>query len=222
MPQTDMIVTLLFGLMLAQLCWFSVVLARRGLFASLILRANYPLIGIWVLLWPMYEETRLVPAGIMLMVLALILAMTVNRPFFTTLRRAWCEEGEYPWAMTMFILSLAITAGVFTDYPAFGFGAALSLCLALPLSQWLDRAGIMRLGFAANPQQTLPSHLSLIIAIIIACGWSLHVYRQIGWMESFTATALAGLAASAAVALVAAPYNMPLMVTAIAGVLWAL
>jgi hypothetical protein len=222
MPTSDIIFTLLFALGLFQLCWFSVMFARRGLYASLILRASYPLAGIWVLMWPLYADVRLIFAGITLIAIMVALAILVDRPFFSDLRRAWSEGDGRPWPMIMFAIALGIAAGFMADYPAFGFGAALSLCLAIPFSQWIDKAGFMRLGFAANPQQTLPAHLALVVTIIITCGWSLHVYRQIGWMESLTATALAGFAASVAVALIATPFHMPVMVAAIASVLWLL
>ncbi len=60
------------------------------------------------------------------------------------------------------------------------------------------------------------------MATIITCGWSLHAYHQIGWLESLTATALAGLAASALRALVPYPLQPPFITAAIGGVLWAL
>jgi len=124
--------------------------------------------------------------------------------------------------MFMFILALALAAGVIGDDPEFGFGAALGLCLGMPLAHWLDRPGWATLHFPANPGQTLIGHLGLILTFIIACGWSLHIYVQVGWLDSILATTLAAICASMARAVVPHPFNLPVIVTTVAGVLWAL
>ncbi len=222
MPQVDLILTILFAIGLVQLCWLSVMATRRGIPSSLIIRAIWSFSGIWVLCWPLYRQTVSLFYAIGLLAAVIVLAATVRRPAFGHLRQAWSDGMGAPWPMFMFMLALSIAAAFSGDFPEFGFGAALSLCLGMPLAHWLDRAGRLTLYFPANPVQTLPGHLGLIITVVIACDWSLHIYHQVGWMESLTATALAGIAASMARAIIRYPFNSPAITLAIAGVLWAL
>jgi len=218
----DAILTLLFAIGLFQGCWLSTMAARRGAPSSLIVRAMMSLTGIWVVFWPLYVSpwSRLV--ALMLFLLVILVAGWTKTPAMRALGRAWSAGFRRPWPMLTFVAALAIAAAWSFRFPEFGFGAALAVCLGLPLAHGLDRPGWLRLGFPANPDQTLPGHLGLIAATIVTCGWSLHAWRQIGWMESLTATALAGIAASALRAWIPQPFQPPFIATAIGGILWAL
>ncbi|MDQ6957694.1 MAG: hypothetical protein Q9M24_01130 [Mariprofundaceae bacterium] len=222
MPRLDIIITFLFAIGLGQGCWLTSLAARYGVPSSLILRALWSLTGIWVLFWPAYKNTTSIFAAIGLFVIVILLVSSIRHPAFNRIRLAWSDNMAWPWPMLMFTAALALAATFSTPFPEFGFGAALSVCLGLPLAHWLDRSGKFKLKFPANPAQTLPGHLSLIATVMITCGWSLHVFHQIGWFESLTATALAGIAASATRALIPHPFNLPGIATAIGGVLWIL
>ena len=222
MNRLDAMLTLLFAIGLFQGCWLSVMAARRGAPSSLILRAIWSLTGIWVVFWPLYVSpwSRVLALGLFLAVT--LAAGWSRRPASRALGEAWSDGFGRPWPMLAFIAALATAAAWSFRFPEFGFGAALAVCLGLPLAHGLDRAGILRLGFPANPSQTLPGHLGLVAATAITCGWSLHAWHQIGWLESLTATLLAGLAASALRALIIHPFQPPFIAAAIGGVLWAL
>jgi len=222
MPQLDIIITLLFAIGLGQGCWLTLMAAERGVPSSLILRALWSFTGVWVLFWPVYKNTTSIFAAMILFAVIIILISSIRRPIFHRIKLAWSDGMSWPWPMMMFLTALAIAAAFSTQFPEFGFGAALSICLGLPLAHWLDRSGRFKLQFPANPEQTLSGHLGLIVTVIITCGWSLHVFHQIGWFESLTATALAGLASSVARALVPHPFNLPGIATAVGGVLWVL
>jgi len=222
MSQLDIILTVLFAIGLLQMCWLSVMAVRRHVPSSLIIRALWSLSGIWVLSWPLYKTSASAFIAITMLALATLLSLFLKGPFFSQLRQAWSDTADFPWPMAMFTAALAVAGAFFIVFPEFGFGAGLSLCLGLPLAHWLDRAGVLQLKFPANPNQTLPGHLGLIATVIISCGWSLHVYHQIGWIESLTATALAGSAASMIRALLPHPFNLPAIAAVIGGVLWAL
>ena len=222
MQQLDIAITALFALGLLQAGWLSIAASRRGAPSSLLIRAVWSLSSIWVLLWPLYASLPALYTAIGLFALTVSLPVLFRAAACRQLVLAWSDGAQLPWPMWMFVLALTGAAMQFSYYPEFGFGAALSLCLGLPLAHWWDRAGRLRLLFPANPGQTLPGHISLIITVVICCGWSLHVYQQIGWFESLTATLLAGAAASAARGLIPHPFNVPVIALAIGGVLWLL
>ncbi|OIQ01418.1 MAG: hypothetical protein COS82_02370 [Zetaproteobacteria bacterium CG06_land_8_20_14_3_00_59_53] len=222
MQSLDIAMTALFGVGLLQAGWLSVAAVRRGAPSSLIIRGVWSLTGIWVLLWPVYTTPYALFAAIGLFALTALLPAFIKADACRSLLQAWSDDEPLPWPMWMFVLALAGSAVQFTYYPEFGFGTALSLCLGLPLAHWWDRSGRMRLSFPANPGQTLPGHISLILTVVICCGWGLNVYQQIGWFESLTATLLAGCAASAARGLILHPFNVPVVALAIGSVLWLL
>jgi len=222
MHSLDIVMTVLFGVGLLQAGWLSVAAVRRGAPSSLIIRGVWSLSSIWVLLWPLYTSSYALFAAIALFALIVSLPGVVKSESFRALRLAWSDDASLPWPMWMFVLALGGAAAQFSYHPEFGFGAALSLCLGLPLAHWWDRSGRMRLNFPANPAQTLPGHISLILTVVICCGWGLNVYQQIGWFESLTATLLAGCAASAARGLIRHPFNVPVVAAAIGSVLWLL
>ena len=62
----------------------------------------------------------------------------------------------------------------------------------------------------------------LIVLASLTCGWSLLVFHNLGWRNIIIATTLAGMAASAARALVPAPLDRPVMAAAMAATLWSL
>jgi len=209
MPQLDIIITMLFAIGLLQGCWLSLIAARHHVPSSLILRALWSLTGIWVLFWPVYKQTVSIFAAISLFVIAILLVSSIRRPSPEQIKQAWSDGMSWPWPMVMFVTALGIATSFSMPFPEFGFGAALSICLGLPLAHWLDRPGKLKLEFPANPMQTLPGHLGLITTVMITCGWSLHVFHQVGWFESLTATALAGITASMVRAMVPHPFNLP-------------
>lgn len=222
MQSLDIAMTALFGIGLFQAAWLSLAAARRGAASSLIIRGVWSLTGIWVLLWPLYSTPLALFAAIGLFALTVVLPVLLRADACKRVVHAWSDDASLPWPMWMFVLALAGAAAQFSYYPEFGFGTALSLCLGLPLAHWWDRSGRMRLNFPANPGQTLPGHVSLILTVVICCGWGLNVYQQIGWFESLTATLLAGCAASAARGLIRHPFNVPAVALAIGSVLWLL
>lgn len=222
MHSLDIALTALFAVGLLQASWLSLAAIRRGVPSSLLIRGVWSLSSIWVLLWPLYTSIAALLVAIGIFALTASLPIWFKAPACRQLVVAWSDGASRPWPMWMFVLALTGAAIQFSYYPEFGFGTALSLCLGLPLAHWLDRTGRMSLHFPANPGQTLPGHISLIITVVICCGWSLHVYQQIGWFESLTATLLVGCAASAARGLIAHPFNVPVIALAIGGVLWLL
>jgi len=222
MHQLDIVLTIFFAIGLLQAGWLSVAGVRRGIPSSLLIRAVWALTAIWVLLWPVYHALAALFFAIFLFATTALLPLWLKPDACRSLLLAWSDGARLPWPMLMFVLALLLAAIQFSFYPELGFGVALSLCLGLPLAHWLDRAGRFKLNFPANPAQTLPGHLSLIITVVICCGWSLHVYQQVGWFESLTATLLAGIAASAMRGLIHHPFNVPFIAVAIGGVLWML
>ncbi len=222
MHQLDIFLTLFFVIGLLQAGWLSVAGIRRGVPSSLLIRAVWSLTGIWVLFWPLYHQPLALFAAIALFAITVTVPVFLKRNVCRMLMLAWSDGASKPWPMWMFVTALLLAALQFSSYPELGFGVALSLCLGLPLAHWLDRAGYFVIRFPANPAQTLPGHIGLICTVVICCGWSLHVYQQVGWFESLTATLLAGCVASAARGLVHHPFNVPFIALAIGGVLWML
>lgn len=222
MRDADISLTLLFAIGLLQSAWLCVAGARRGVPSSLLIRAVWSLTGIWVLLWPLYRNPAWLFAALALMLLTSVAPLWLRADACRSLATAWSDHQGAPWPMWMFVVALSLAGVEFTWYPEFGFGAALSLCLGLPLAHWLDRGARGVLHFPANPGQTWPGHIGLMVVIVICCGWSLHVFHQSGWFETLTATLLAACAASAARGLIPHPFNVPLVAAATGGVLWAL
>ncbi|MDQ6987320.1 MAG: hypothetical protein Q9M25_05915 [Mariprofundaceae bacterium] len=222
MHQLDIVLTVFFTIGLLQAGWLSVAGVRRGIPSSLLIRAVWALTAIWVLLWPVYHAVAALFAALVIFAMTVLLALWLKADVCRLLVLAWADGARLPWPMLMFVLALSLAAMLFSFYPELGFGVALSFCLGLPLAHWLDRLARLKLHFPANPAQTLPGHLGLIVTVVICCGWSLHVYQQVGWFESLTATLLAGIAASAARGLIVHPFNVPFVAAAIGSVLWML
>lgn len=227
---TDLILTLLVGLGLAQLAWFSVMLLRRGMPPASLQHALPPMLALWILFWPVYRDPRWIWAGVVMLLLLSLAARFIRRPFWQHLRRAWTEQAadptrESPRALPPMLpplLALAVAAGWFQSIPEFGFGLALSLCLGVPVAYWLDRAGYLRLGFPAHPEQTLAGHVAfMLVAALVLC-WSLHVYHGTPWQPLLIATLIAAMAGSATRALVPGQWHLPAAMLSMGLTMWLL
>jgi len=214
--------TLLFCIGLAQFAWLSVMLHRQGVSASHILPSMPPLFAIWVLFWPVYVHAESILLAICLLTLCIALASTIRHPWFSALKSSWSDHEHGLLSLAMFTLALGIAALANLAAPEFGFGIALTLCLGISAANLLDRTGIACLGIPANPGQTLPGHLALIVTASLICGWSLLIFHDLGWSHVILATTLAGITASAIRAMIPTPVNLPLIAAAMAATLWAL
>lgn len=226
--ESDLVITGLFAVGWLQLMWLTVVLLRKGIAPSTIRQVIYPLCGIWSLLWPAYENPLWISIGLALLPITALLAWQYSsQPFWRHLRMAWSEpiEGGKPPRMlplASLLIAMAVAAWVFQRIPEFGLGLALSIFFAFPLADMLDRSGQIKLGFPLHPQQTLPGHLALIMAVGIMAGWGLHLYHGLDWRHILTATLLAGMAASLFRALTPQHWNLPIATIGMATVLWLL
>ncbi|MDQ6989817.1 MAG: hypothetical protein Q9M19_08035 [Mariprofundaceae bacterium] len=222
----DMLLSALFIIGLFQLFWLSVVLVRKGLNPSLIRLCLTVLFSIWLLMWPAYEDSRVILASLALLVLPIILSFRQNKPYARHLKLAWhsVPQGSSepaPWLMVL--LSLWIAAQLFHYAPELGLGVALSLSVGWSLAELLDKSKRgLRLGLKMHPRQTLAGHLFLVLVVSFACVWSLQLYHGLPWQQFYVATMIAGLMASAVRALLMKGWNMPLSVLAMSAVLWLL
>ena len=204
--------------------WFSVMLLRRGIAMAMIQQAITPLLSIWALMWPVYVDKRWLWSELLLLFVLAILCSQLRSPFWQQLRQIWSAGFNHPappmhariplLPLTHLLLGLGISGLWFQYIPEFGFGLALCLCLAFPAAFWVDhpaihRQKLLRLGFPAHPEQTLGSHLVLIIASTALLSWSLHVYHGTAWQSLFIATLITALVASLCRALVPGQWNMP-------------
>lgn len=228
----DLALTGIVAIGMVQVAWLSVALFRRRVSRDVIQKSMQPLFAIWIVMWPVYHDPRWIWAGIGTLACFVLLPLLLRRPFWRDLRRTWAAPAsptDYRlkkpipfWPFAFFVATLAIAASLFQSIPEFGLGIALTICLAQPAAAWLDHFGLLTLGFPAHPQQTLPGHLVLVLAAAGLCSWSVHVYHGIDWQPLFLATAVAGIAASIARALVPGGWNQPAMAAAMGVVLWLL
>jgi len=222
----DLILSAMFTIGLFQFFWLTVVFARKGINPSSIRLFMIPLLGIWVLVWPAYQNTTMPMISLTLLIFPLLLAWRSNSPFARHLRLCWHTSPKQirqptPWLTIMF--SFIISAFLFSLAPELGLGVGLSLCLAWSAAELLDRQGSgMRLGLSGNPLQTLASHLVLVLGSSLVCAWSLQLYHSIGWQQFIVATLIAGLIASIIRALIAQGWNMPLSMLGMSLTLWLL
>ncbi|WP_167631228.1 hypothetical protein [Mariprofundus ferrooxydans] len=233
----DIVLNALFAVGILQLAWFSVMLLRRGVPPASIQHAVMPLLTIWILMWPVYSDSRSLWIGLVTLIFTSALAASLNAPFWQHLRLAWTAKPlevemriyqgivlpplAYP-IMTLFIASIW-----FRNIPEFGFGLALCLCLAFPAAYWTDYLGqrmprLLKLGFPAHPEQTLVGHLVLIIICIVLLCWSLHIYHGTDWQALFIATLITALTASATRALIPGQWYAPAAVLSMGFVMWVL
>jgi len=225
--QIDIIITVLFFIGLSQLVWLSVMLLRRDIASTTLCAALLPMISIWVLLWPLYEHPIWLWAGIMLLGLPILLAFTINTPFWQHLRIAWSgtgykEASPQMWPLLSLIAALAIAAAFFQRSPEFGLGIGLTVCLAFPAADLLDRGRYMQLGFPRHPEQTLIGHIGLIFSTTLLCGWAIHLYHGIEWQRLFIAMLLVGFAASVTRAFLPTHFTLPLATLGMGVTLWLL
>ena len=225
--QIDIMITALFFVGLVQLAWLSVMLLRRNIPSATLSASLPPMISIWVLLWPLYEHPIWLWAGIMLLALPLLLAFTANTLFWQHLRIAWSgrfyrEESPRMWPLLSLIAALAIAAGFFQRLPEFGLGIGLTVCLAFPAADLLDRSRYIQLGFPQHPEQTLIGHIGLVFSTTLLCGWAIHLYHGVEWQRLFIATLLVGIAASVSRAFLPTHAMLPLATLGMGVMLWLL
>jgi len=233
----DIVLNALFAVGILQLAWFSVMLLRRGIPPISIQHAMMPLLTVWILMWPVYSDSRSLWIGLVALIFTSALTASLNAPFWQHLRLAWTAKPlevemriyqgivlpplAYP-IMTLFIASIW-----FRNIPEFGFGLALCLCLAFPAAYWTDHLGqriprMLKLGFPAHPEQTLAGHLVLIIICIVLLCWSLHIYHGTDWQALFIATLITALTGSATRALIPGQWYAPTAVLSMGFVMWVL
>lgn len=221
------LITALLAIGLGQLAWLSIMLLRRGAEPTVIWQMIVPLISIWVLMWPIYDDPLQLWSGIFLLGLPVLLCYMGNAAFLRQLRIAWSgvnrpESPPHMWPPVSLIAALSIAAALFYRAPEFGLGVALSICLAFPAASLLDYTRIMKLGLALNPRQTLVGHLALILFVALFCSWSLHIYHGIVISQVLVASVITGITASLVHALTPAGWNLPLAALTMGTTLWLL
>jgi len=229
--QADILLNLLILIGSLQIAWFSVMLLRRGVRPTTIQSMIPPLYAVWVLMWPVYSSGLWVWLGLALLALPTLLATFLKRPFWQSLRRAWStpphRRGMLPEPMYLLpvfnlLAALTIAAAWFQQIPEFGFGLALSLCLAFPAADLADRSGKISLKFPAHPEQTLPGHIVLIVTSALLIAWSLHVYHGIDWRPLLIASLIAGITGSVVRAIIPGGLNHTLALLCMGAALWLL
>lgn len=222
----DHMMSLFFILGLAQLMYISVMFAKRGIAPKLIWQSSMPLFAIWVLAWPIYTQTIWLWFPIGIFIIVAILSHTRKRLFWQYTHAIWGgflkQKRSLPWHILSFTLTLAIAIAFFQNIPEFGFGLALTTCLAFPLAALFDRIHYMKLGFSLHPEQTLLGHLALIISSAFLCAWSVHLYHGINWQQLLIATLIAGMAASLCRALLPRHWSQPAAILTMGWILWLL
>ncbi|MDQ7003489.1 MAG: hypothetical protein Q9N67_00605 [Ghiorsea sp.] len=218
--------TALFTIGFFQYLWLSVVFVRKGFAPSTIRLAMLPLLSIWVLIWPAYDNTHLPLYTLALFFAPITLAKLNSIPFARHLKLCWHAlppKTQQPSPWLMLIITLWICAQLFALAPELGFGLALSFTLAWHLADIIDRLGQgLHLGLPKNPQQTLAAHLLFVLFTSFFCSWSLQLYHDIPWHQFFITTTIVGLFGSMIRALIATGWNMPLTFLAMSFALWLL
>jgi len=234
---SDVVLSILVSLGIVQLSWFSVMLARKNVPALALQHSLTPLLSLWVLMWPVYIDSRWLWFGWIVLCVMSLLSNQLRSPFWRQLQYIWTvresntEHEIHPeiqlLPLTQLIMALMF-AGIWFQYiPEFGFGLALCLCLAFPAAYWMDDPAIHRghfraLGFPAHPQQTLASHLLLICIATVLLSWSLHVYHGTDWPSLFIATLITAMTASVTRALIPGQWNTPAAMLSMGFVMWLL
>ncbi|MDQ6991121.1 MAG: hypothetical protein Q9M11_05255 [Mariprofundaceae bacterium] len=213
-------INILFIIGLGQMTWLSSMLLRRGLERDMLWQATAPLLSIWVLIWPVYSISWSIWLPIYILGIVLLLIYSIAKPFCLTMRVIWGKP--YPLPMLSLTISLSIAMAFFQYMPEFGLALGLTLCLAFPLADLLDRIPNQTLGFPFHPQQTLLGHLGLLIASTFLCSWSIHLYHPMNWQLLMMATLIAAIAASLLRALCPKFWNLPLSTLAMGWILWLL
>ncbi|MFQ5518643.1 MAG: hypothetical protein ACE5E3_01440 [Mariprofundus sp.] len=234
---SDLVLSALIALGMLQLAWFSVMILRRGAPPVTIQHAIPPLLTIWVLMWPVYVDTRWLWVGLAALVLPALLASILKGLFWSHLRLAWTAQITDPelkiyrslplLPLTHYMVALLFAGIWFQNIPEFGFGLALCLCLAFPAAYWIDHLALkkynfLKLGFPAHPEQTLAGHLLIISICTALLCWSLHVYHGTDWKVLFIATLIAAMTASATRAIIPGQWNAPASMLSMGFVMWLL
>lgn len=210
----------------AQVMYISVMLGRKNIAPTLLWSATPPLLCIWVLFWPVYQNTAWIWFPIGYLTLLALLSPHLKPLFWRHLYQIWAgnafQDKIYPWPFLSFIATLAISAAFFVNIPEFGFGLALTATLSFSLASLLDRIGYLQLGFPLHPQQTLLGHLALIVSSALLCAWSIHLYHGINWQQLLIATFIAGMAASVLRATLPRYLNLPFSILTMGWILWLL
>ncbi|MDQ6955352.1 MAG: hypothetical protein Q9M20_07900 [Mariprofundaceae bacterium] len=222
----DHMISMLFVLGLAQLLWVSLMLAKRGVAPNHIWQSSMPLFAIWVLLWPVYTQAAWLYFPMAILSIMALCSHIFKQLFWQYLHTIWGgfkdTKRRPPWAILAFILALTIAVIIFQSIPEFGFGLALTVCLAFPLATLLDRLHYISLALPQHPKQTLLGHIGLIISSAFLCSWSGHLYHGINWQQLLIATLIAGMAASLCRALLPSYWNLPCAILAMGWILWLL
>jgi len=215
----DLWITLLLIIFIMQYVIMSSMLYKRGIAAESIVACASPVLCIWVLFWPVYQNSLFIPYSMVFIALPLVAAQWPYA-FMQQLKRSWTIADFGFLGIITLVLNLSIATLLFLIEPAFGFSIALCLCLASSTANMLDKQQYGRLFLAFNPQQTFLGHLSLIIMVSVLCSWSLHIYFSVPQMATWPIAVLTGLAASLGRALAPHVWSNTGMLTGMAMLLW--
>jgi len=222
----DTLLTALFTIGFFQYLWLSVVFVRKGFAPSTIRLAMLPLLSIWVLIWPAYDDTHLPLYTLALFFIPITFVKFSNIPFARHLKLCWHTlppKTQQPFPWLMLIITLWICSQLFALAPELGFGLALSFTLAWHIANVIDTLGKgLHLGLAKNKQQTLAAHLVFVLTTSLICAWALQLYHGIPWHQFFITTFIVGLLGSIIRALIATGWNMPLAFLGMSFALWLL
>jgi len=213
-------INILFTLGLGQVLWLSSMLLRRSIASHTLWQAIPPLLCIWVLLWPVYQDSWTIWLPIFTLSLTMLWVYLIPKPFCISIQYIWGKP--YPLPMLSLMVSISIALLFFQSIPEFGFALGLIACLAFPLADLLDRLPNQPLGFPFHPKQTLLGHLGLLITSTFLCSWSIHLYHPMDWQLLIMATLIAAMAASLVRALCPKYWNLPLSILAMGWILWLL
>jgi len=212
--ESDILLTTMFAIGLFQFFWFSVMFARQGINPSSIRLFMLPLLAVWVLIWPAYEDTLMPLLSLSLFIIIILFGLRKSNAFARHLRLCWHtspEQIRQPTPWLMLAISFTIAASLFYQAPELGLGVGLSFTMAWSAAEMVDKMGYgLRLGLTTNPFQTLLGHLLLVIGVCLVCAWALQLYHGIPMQMFMVATLIAGLVASMIRALVPQGWNMPL------------
>ncbi|MFQ5355458.1 MAG: hypothetical protein ACE5DY_03015 [Mariprofundaceae bacterium] len=223
MQQIDIILSILLVAGLGQIVWLVVMLYRRRPQAKLLANPLPPLMAIWVLFWPLYQTNWAIFVGMAFLFLFFTLAVRLRHPFFRDLQLALSLQKVGLVSLSSFGIGLFLSAALFQNIPEFGLATALAISLALPAVQWLENAEIgSKLGFPADPNQTLTSHLSLIVITALVTAFALKVYHGLSWEDGILSALLTGLAASLSRTMTRKQWQPLSLVAAMSLMLWIL